>query len=151
MSHYRSPLNFTWEALEAAEKTLGRMKTVVAQGIDGDEGSIDQNYKDRFIAAIESDLNVSLAIAVLHDMLGDKELSPSAKTATALDFDRVLGLGLGDIIKEEIPAEIILLAQQREEARAGKDWTKSDELRKQLGDAGYEVKDTSEGFRLSRL
>lgn len=151
MSHYRSPLNFTWEALEAAEKALARMKAVVAQGLASDEGTVDQAYKDRFTATIDADLNTALGLAVLHDMLGDKELSPSAKTATALDFDRVLGLDLGKVVTEEIPAKILLLAEEREKARAEKNWGRSDDLRAEIEKAGYEVKDTNEGPKVTSL
>jgi cysteinyl-tRNA synthetase len=118
----------------------------VAQGLASeDESTIDQTYKARFTDAVDDDLNMPLALGVLHQMLQDKELSPSTKTATALDFDRVLGLDLGEIILVEIPAEITLLAQQREEARASKDWARSDELRAEIEDAGYLVKDTENG------
>ena len=153
MSHYRSPLNFTWEALEGAEKALMRMKATVAQGLatDLDAVAVDQNYKDRFVAALGADLNVTLALAVTHELLADKELSPSVKTATALDFDRVLGLGLGEVITEDIPAEIVLIAQEREEAREKKDWARSDELRTLIETAGYAVKDTDAGPSLSKL
>jgi cysteinyl-tRNA synthetase len=145
-THYRTPFNFTWEALLAAEKTLDRVKAAVAQGLASeDESTIDQTYKARFTDAVDDDLNMPLALGVLHQMLQDKELSPSTKTATALDFDRVLGLDLGEIILVEIPAEITLLAQQREEARASKDWARSDELRAEIEDAGYLVKDTENG------
>ena len=150
--HYRSPLNFTWEALEASQKTLDRVKTLVAQGLneDLDAATIDQNYKDRFTEALNDDLNMPKALAVLHELLNDKDLSPQTRTATALDFDRVLGLGLGDLtVEDEIPAEIVFLAQAREEARASKDWALSDELRMQIEKAGYEVKDTDTGPRIS--
>ena len=150
--HYRSPLNFTWDGLEAAQKTLGRLKNLVAQGLseDLDAATVDQTYKDRFIAAVNDDLNMPVALAVLHELLNDKNLSSQTRTGTALDFDRVLGLGLGDAItEEEIPTQIMLLAQEREEARSNKDWTRSDQLRALIENAGYTVKDTDTGPRVS--
>ncbi len=148
--HYRSPLNFTWEGLTSAATALGRIKSALWPDIVSEEdmlanGSVDEAYKARFIAAVEDDLNMPAALAVLHALVNDKNIPPADKLKTALNFDEVLGLDLGVIIREEIPAAITLLAQEREEARRSKDWAKSDELRAKISEAGYTVRDTDTG------
>jgi cysteinyl-tRNA synthetase len=149
--HYRNPLNFTWEGLDAATTALGRIRQSFAAHTTPDEQSDEENivpdesYKDRFMSALNDDLNLPLALSVLHELLKDKTLSAAVIQKTALDFDRVLGLDLGAETKEEIPEVIQRLAQEREDARRTKDWSKSDELRAKITEAGYEVKDTDTG------
>ncbi len=154
-AHYRSPLNFTWEALAAADTAYRRMKNAVA-GLMG-EGAhlhkeaplggeeISETYGQRFMEAVEDDLNMPLALAVAHEMLHDGELSPSVRLATILDFDRVLGLKLGAVEREAVPEEVQRLAEEREAARQSKDWARADELRNAIAEAGYAVKDTDNG------
>ncbi len=149
-AHYRSPLNFTWESLTAADTALRRMKTAIAAIWTSDDdidklGTVHEGHAARFRAAIEADLSMPLALAVAHETLHDKELSPNDKLKTLLDFDRVLGLDLGTIIREEVPAEVQLLAKEREEARAHKDWAKADELRDKIAEFGYAVRDSDQG------
>jgi cysteinyl-tRNA synthetase len=149
-AHYRSPLNFTWEALDAAATGLKRMKAAIEAIYTSDQdvetlGEIETEYEARFRAAIESDLNMPLALAVAHELLHDKNIYPNTKLKTLFTFDRVLGLDLAAIIVEEIPADIQALAMQREEARQAKDWVRADELRDQLADSGYIVRDTENG------
>ena len=148
--HYRSPLNFTWEGLDAATTALKRIKSTLAGLMTDKEyvlenGRVDDAYKARFIAALEDDLNMPLALSVLHALLQDTTLSPENKAKTALNFDEVFGFNLGTIVETEIPAEILVLANEREAARKEKNWSKSDELRMQIEKAGYTVKDTSTG------
>ena len=72
----------------------------------------------------------------------------------ALEMDKVFGLKLDEAkaeeVKEEFPAEITAIANERAAARAAKDWGKSDELRAKLDELGYAVKDTKEGYTLTR-
>ena len=93
LSHYRAPVNFTWEALGAAQNAYSKLKDFMSRGIL-DIGIIDENYKKQFIEKLENDLNIPQALAVVWTMLKDKDLSPEDKLATLLDFDKVLGLGL---------------------------------------------------------
>ncbi len=143
MSHYRSPLNFTWEALEGAETALKRL---YSQFLDLDGGGIvDDKYKAKFTAYIEDDLNTPMAVATMWDLLKDEEVPSVDKRETLLDFDKVLGLGLATLKHEHIPEEIHALANARELAREEKDWARSDELRIEIESAGYYVKDTDKG------
>jgi len=90
-------------------------------------------------------------LSLLWDVIKDENMSAPDKKATILDFDKVLGLGFESLQKEIIPEEILKLADEREEARKNKNFQKSDELRKEINSLGYEVKDTPEGQKISKL
>lgn len=92
MAHYRTPVTFTWEALEAAQNALSRLQKALEALPQG--GVVDQAYRAKFVEKLENDLNTPQALAVLWTMLKDKEVKPEDKVATLKDFDRVLGLGL---------------------------------------------------------
>ncbi len=92
LSHYRTPTNFSWEALEAAQNAYNKITKLVASLPDG--GKVDEGYKKKFIEKIENDLNTPQALALLWTLMKDKDVSPEDKRATAQDFCRVYGLGL---------------------------------------------------------
>lgn len=92
LSHYRTPTNFTWEALEAAQNAFNKLKKLVGSWPDG--GKVDETYKTKFVEKIENDLNTAQALAVVWTLAKDKDVSPEDKKSTILDFDKVLGLGL---------------------------------------------------------
>ncbi len=92
MAHYRTPVTFTWEALEAANNAFEKLKRFV--GPLSTVGEVDLAYKAKFTEKIENDLNTPQALAVLWTLVKDKEVSVENKLATLLDFDKVLGLGL---------------------------------------------------------
>ncbi len=138
-AHYRSKQNFTWEALEASQKTLSKIKNIL-ENID-DIGEVNTNFKKEFIDCIEDDFNIPAGLGVFHTML-KSEISNADKKATALDFDKILGLKLEEKKeKERIPKEIMELAEKRKVARNNKDWVKSDSLREKIASLGYEVID----------
>ena len=89
------------------------------------------------------------ALAVTWDLV-KSDLPAATKKATLLEFDKVLGLGLAEWqpAAETIPADILALAHQRQQARAEKRWQDADALRNQLKAAGYEVEDTAQGPRV---
>ena len=150
-AHYRTSANFTWEALEASSTALSRL----AQFAQSDGGVIAAPYKIRFQERINDDLDTPGALAVLWEITKDSELSANDISETLRDADKVFGLGLSDskfaitaekkIRTDDLPVEIALLVTQREEAREAKAWARSDELRGQIADAGYDIKDTAEG------
>ncbi len=147
-THYRTPFNFTWEALKSAQVGLASLHQFYM--LLGDEPyslvNISDEYKQKFTEAISNDLNTSQALAILSELRSDAALSAAAKKATLVDFDRVLGLGLiGLDGKRGIPEEIQKLILERDEARKAKDWEKSDALRASLQDAGYNVYDNTDG------
>lgn len=92
MAHYRTPVTFSWEALEAAQNAYNRLIKFVASL--SKVGKINESYKDKFKEKLEKDLNTPQALAVLWGLVKDDKISPEDKLATLFDFDKVLGLGL---------------------------------------------------------
>ena len=84
-------------------------------------------------------------------MIKDESIPGANKKATVLDFDKVLGLGFENLKKEKIPSKITKLAEEREEARKNKNFKKSDELREKINSLGYEIKDTGNSYKVSKI
>ncbi|OGI95032.1 cysteine--tRNA ligase [Candidatus Nomurabacteria bacterium RIFCSPLOWO2_01_FULL_42_17] len=167
MGHYRTKLNFVWEALEGAETALKRLynlyselgpSSAKASAGKEDVGKVNKEYQNKFKEFIDDDLDTPRALTVLWDVLKDENISNADKKATVLDFDKVLGLGFST---QGGPAsgwendpnaeKISTLVEEREQARQNKDFQKSDELRKEINSLGYEVKDTTEGQKISKI
>lgn len=149
-AHYQAKLNFTWEGLDGAATALQRLRTAAVAW--GEPGAPDEALLENFTEQINSDLNMPRALAVTWDLV-KSDLPPATKKATLLQFDRVLGLGLAEWqpTAEAIPAEILALATQRQQARTEKRWQDADRLRTELKAAGYEVEDTAQGPRVRVL
>lgn len=154
-AHYRTPLTFSWEALEAAQTALVRLWEAVAELVQTGEreemGKVASGYQVRFHEAINQDLDMPAAVAVLHELLGSP-LPPGQKLTAVENFDRVLGLKLaamGQEFSRTTPAEQALLAE-RAQARRDKNWARSDDLRAQLAASGLEVRDSAGGQRWVR-
>lgn len=145
-AHYRSTLNFTWEAVEGAQAALNRLRARLAELPDG--GAVNQEYKNRFDEALNDDLGTPQALALVWEALKDASLSDADKKATILSFDDVLGLKLNEIPTLEIPPDVLELAKKRETARLAQDWATSDALRKELQDLGFDIEDTASGPRI---
>jgi cysteinyl-tRNA synthetase len=150
MAHYRTKINFNWEALEGAETALKRLYGLYL-GLGKEVGKINEKYQAEFKKFITDDLDTPQAISLLWELLKDESVSSADKKATLLDFDKVLGLGFQSLKEEKIPEEVKKLADQRAAARANKDFKKSDELREKINSLGYGVKDTPEGQKISKL
>lgn len=171
-AHYRSPVNFTWEALEAAHTARERLRRYFFDELGRDNDHLrdtnttiyrseDQSFFMRdFTAAIADDLNTPQAIARMWDLIKDENVLPAAKRASLLSADKILGIGLSDVREEsklavieesKLPDEVRALMIERESARAAKDFTKADELREKIKSFGYEVKDTSEGPQVTNI
>jgi len=143
-AHYRTPLHFTWESLDGAVTALHRLRTAAYEG--GAPGAMDAGYLTRFTAQINDDLNMPRAVALAWELLRS-DLPPPTKKATLLQFDCVLGLRLAEWQPAEavVPEEIMVLVQQRHQARAEKRWQDADALREQGKAAGYTIDDTPQG------
>jgi cysteinyl-tRNA synthetase len=153
-AHYRTQVNFTWEALAGAQSAYNKLTNIVLE-LPEQGGVIDQRYADEFAAYINDDLNTAEAIALIWKLIKDRTCSNADKYATLLKFDEVLGLGL-DKVKEVasvfvVPDHISVLVQQREQARNEKNFAESDRLREQIAELGYEVKDSPQGQKLQKL
>lgn len=146
-AHYRSKLNFTWEALRAAENALSKIYAA-ARELPAPSGKC-AGLEKKFAAAVNNDLNMPEALAVLWELLKSSHPA-SAKAATLLKFDEVLGLDIKKYLgkKIKIPKKILELAEKRESARKEKDWKTADKLREEINKMGYEAEDTPSGPRL---
>lgn len=149
-AHYRDKLNFTWEALQAAQNALSNLRETV-RGLETG-GQVTKEYEQKFLEAVNNDLGLSQAVALMHQLLGDQNLSATEKGVTLLKMDQVLGLGLEEYLGQKIavPAEVQKLVDQREQMRVAGDFVQSDQLRKKITDLGFEVEDTSSGSRVKK-
>lgn len=155
-SHYRNKLNFTWEALESSQNALNKLREGYQKHSEGnkviDEGIIE-NYKNRFLEAINDDLNMPVAMSVVWDVVKNPEKSKQLANLL-LEFDKVLGVDIEkneDKKEIELPQEIKDLLEQRKQARENKDWALSDKIRDELKEKGYMVKDTKEGMTVEKI
>ena len=149
--HYRGKLNFTWDGIESASASLSRLKEGYAKHLNGTEEVSDEiinDLEDRFHKAINDDMNMPLALSIVWEAVRYK--TKSKKIADLLKkFDTVLGIKIDETeLKEEIPQEILDLAEKRKEARNNKNWSESDKLRDMIFKKGYIVKDTKEGTEI---
>jgi len=147
-AHYRSTLNFTWEALEAAQNALFRLwDTVRDWDLGTAEGS--NKFEISFESALTDDLNTPEALAIMWGLV-DSSLDLTEKAQTLLKFDRVFGLDLEKFvgIPLEIPSKIKALVDKREKVRQVEDWVASDELRDEIAKAGFVVEDTDTGTKV---
>lgn len=149
-AHYRSKQNFTDEALDGARNALTslRQKCAAMSGHDG--GSVDEQFKQAFVTALEDDFNIPQALAVVWDVL-KSDRSDADKLATILDFDRVLGLGLASARVVDIPADVRQLADERWAAKQAQDWARADELRSAIEAKGFAVDDGADHYTLKSL
>jgi cysteinyl-tRNA synthetase len=150
-THYRKPMEYSEESIQAARNGLQHLQNQVrqaAQNSTGQKGAVKDEFKTRFLEAINDDLNMPRAMAVVQEML-KSNMADADKHATILDYDRVLGLSLDQVDKpEELPQEIKNLVAERQAARDAKDWAASDRLRDTIQDLGYLVQDTKEGMQV---
>lgn len=151
-SHYKKPINFTFEAMEAAKIALNRLREGYKRHLLGNdivEEKTIQEFEERFVEAINDDLNMPLGLSVIWDVVKfEKKSSKLAKLL--LKFDEVLGLNIEKEDKNELPEEILKIVEERKCARENKDWNKSDELRDKLISLGYTVKDTKDGMEVNK-
>ena len=147
-AHYRTQVNFTWEALAGAQSAYNKMTSAVYELPRATDAAPIQEYLDEFTLAIEDDLNTASVIALVWKLLKDGRYAPGEKYNTIRIIDKVLGLELGDIPAPrafEIPPEVITLLAARKKAREENDWALSDALRAEIKLLGYDVKDTGTG------
>ena len=156
-SHYRNKLNFTWDGIEATSKSLERLKNGYKAHLDGtDEIEYSKiiEYEERFHKAINDDLNMPFSMGVVWEVVRNEKKSPKL-AELLLKFDTILGLKIDeetkqDKVQDEIPEEILKLVEERNIARANKDWAKSDELRDKIQEKGFKVIDSKEGTRIEK-
>jgi cysteinyl-tRNA synthetase len=157
--HYRKPLNFTWEGMEEARESLGRiddwLRRLREMTIDG--GKIDIEPGEQFEKALDDNLNISEALGFLFETIREtnramdqNKLSAGSAKAWLKWWDRIDAVLAIEAGEAALPAEISALAEARVQARLAKDWRKSDELRDELSARGWEARDTKDGQKVTR-
>ena len=152
-SSYRTKLNFTWDGIDASQKALDKLRAGYQKHLEGNENVTDEEiakYEEAFHKAINDDLNMPHAMSVVWDVV--KIPKKSKRLAELLDkFDTVLALSLDkkSEVKDEIPEEVVKLAEERLKARQEKNWAESDRLRDEILALGYSIKDSKDGYELN--
>ncbi len=148
-AHYRSPLSFNWDNLDASQNALKNLYNIISSYPE--PGKVIEAEKEKFLAAINNDLDTPKVLAIVWDLVKSNQ-SNDEKMATLLEFDKVLGLGF-DKIKREllmIPEGIKELSKKREELRQQKKWSEADQIRKEIENLGFTVEDTPEGTTIHK-
>jgi cysteinyl-tRNA synthetase len=160
-AHYRSQLQFSFEALESARRARGnlveRVRRIKAAGQSGAEtdaasAAAARAYLESFRENLANDLNTPQGLADLWGLLKDEGIEEGARLPAILEMDRILGLDLESVRAEaeELPGEIRELIAAREQARCDKDFTRADEIRERLKRLGISLEDTPGGVRWRR-
>ena len=153
-AHYLKMQNFTFEALSAAKNANANLIKKAKQHMQGTNEIIDlSSFEERFLNAVNDDLNIPLALGVVWDMIKLDDNQNIYKML--LKFDSVLGLELEKQVnmKEtdgEIPEEIQALAQDRWQEKANRNFAKADEIRQTILEKGYIIKDEKDKFTITK-
>lgn len=164
-SHYHSQLDFSWESLEQAKKNFQKINDFVLEleavsihnNNDGEEIEIAV-FQDKIEAALDDDLNTSLALSVVYELitatnknLSDNSLS-SQSAKDILSFWKKINSVFGLVLQgqAEIPDEIKALVRKREDARREKDFQKSDQLRNLIEKKGFTIEDIKDGYKIRK-
>ncbi len=163
--HYRSKLNFTFEALDGAVSALSKLRNQLmlwdeaahqaGEQTTGAATEIDTKAIGEFMAAMNDDLDTPKALAVVWDM-ARSNMEPGKKLATIFEMDLVLGLQLQAWYQERdreqanIPPQIIELLEKRQAARDAKQWDEADTYRNEITGQGYSIEDTPDGTRVKK-
>jgi len=176
--HYRAPLNFTWDGMDEARESLGRMDDWLMRLRETAQEKMvgtAQRATQQFEEALDDDLNISAALGFLFETIREtnralhrNELDAASAKAWLNWWQRVNSVlrleqhfvlhtssGTftfkgGDVQMTQLPAEIAELAEARAQARLAKDWRKSDQLRDELSARGWEARDTKDGQKVTR-
>jgi cysteinyl-tRNA synthetase len=162
-SHYRKPLEFSYEVLDNMTSTYQKLVKRIAALKP--EGEIEQDkydeYRTKFEDALCNDLNTSMALTIIYDLL-KADMNDATKVKAIGDFDAVLSLNLltaGKALAEEetagvdaeLEAFVLAKIEERKAAKKAKDFAKADAIRDELKEKGIEIKDTREGVVWKKL
>lgn len=146
-AHYRTQLNFSLDVLKNAQNSYKRLKRLVHE--IKDDKKTNKQYEQKFLFAINNDLDMPSALGVLWELVRDKKAK--GKLETIKKFDKVLGLNLLGEEKEKPKKEIIELAEKRKKAREETNFELSDKLREDIRKRGWQVEDTAKGYKLVKI
>ncbi len=154
-AHYRKQLMFSWEAMEGASRGYKNLKSRIAEikksRTSYNEGNRTEFYLKSFKKSINDDLNIPQVLALLNDMIKDKNIGSIEKLEITKYFDQVLGLNLLEEEEVMIPEDILALVEKRKTARAEKDYGLSDKYRDIIREKGFEIKDTKDGQVIKKI
>jgi cysteinyl-tRNA synthetase len=164
---YRSRVNFTFRALQAAQVSLERLRERAYQllmqadreRVFSDEPEGPSQWRDAFLAEVEDDLNIPRAMAVVWKMLHTQEENPNIILHLLLEFDRILGFDLKGYLQSDLPRQkhdpstylatvpsgVATQVQQRNGLRREQDYPHADQVREELRSTGYTIRDTRQG------
>ncbi len=157
-SHYRKPLVFSYEALDQAAGTYMKLKKRIAD--IKEEGNVDETqvkeWKDKFVEAVGNDVNTSMGITLLYDVL-KADINGSTKRAIIGSYDEVLGLDLLKVeekeetgVDPELEAYVLAKIEERKAAKKEKNFALADAIREELLQKGIVIKDTREGVEWTK-
>jgi len=153
-THYRQEMNFTWDALEAAQIAYKRLIEEVSKLKNPKVGCAE--YEEKFLEAINDDLNMSKALSIVWELI-KSNYPDSAKAESLLKMDQVLGLGFDKAkeksksIKIVVPAEVQRLIEERNALRKQRSFTQADHIRNKIRKLGYNIKDTPKGVQIEKI
>ena len=157
-SHYRHAIDFTWNELDRAIRTLKGLREDIARfrkaAGDAAPSAFADAHTQRFVDAMNDDLSAATAIAAVYDAVREGNRASQSEALSAEDAaavvallekaDRVMGLGL-EPESLTIPDAVLALVDARAKARADKDWAAADRLRDEIAALGFSVKDGKDG------
>jgi cysteinyl-tRNA synthetase len=156
-AHYRSPLTFTWEALDAARNARKNLFDRVREwksNVVLSPGPGSAFHLASWKGALENDLSTPQALAALWALVKDPSIAPGEKLGALEVMDKVLGLGIAALTPlpgEVVPSAVSALVEVRSQARNAKEWKRSDEIRDELKALGWAVEDTASGPVVKKL
>ena len=155
-SHYRKPLEFSYEVMDNMENSYVKLRKTIAKLDASTEVEQDKfdAYKEKFLQALEDDLNTSMALTVVYEVL-KADMTDATKLALVKDFDYVLSLDLAagevanpaDEIDADLEAYVLEKIEERKAAKKEKDFAKADAIRNELLEKGIVLEDTREGVK----
>jgi cysteinyl-tRNA synthetase len=159
LSHYRQPLEFSLESLDAAATGYKNIVRKIADLMNDKSGEnvpeLYQQWHDKILAPVSDNLKTAESLVVFQELLKDKTVNAPTKMALIEFVDELLGLQfidraqkLHDLESIEAPENIKQLAQKRLDAKKSRDFAMADDLRNQIDAAGWTVMDTPDGFKL---
>ena len=164
LSHYRKQLLFSYEIMDSAKNMYDKLIIKIKKLNKNDNAPINEliykQFVNKFKCSLENDLTTSLAITTIYDVL-KSDVNDHTKILLLRDFDKVLGIGIDEILSEEyskkeeeiekIPQEILDLGNKRSIAKKNKDFRLADTIRTEIKKMGYEIIDTKEGWNIHKL
>lgn len=152
LTHYRKPLNFTFENLDAARNSLERLKRKVIDLKKEKHKGLDKSdeYSKKFLNAVNDDLNTPEALQVVWKMVDDFNFDSTKKIVLLEKFDDILSLKIKNFEEEniDVPEEIRQLLSERERLRKEKKWAEADIFRNKIKEKGFIIEDTPNGPKL---